>query len=57
MPKLNPGTIKVHISLRDGDSKEMILQEGRNIPKVDGLIERTHKALEILVDYLKGGKP
>ncbi len=55
--KLNHGTIKVHISFRDGDSKEMILQKSQNVPKVDGLKERAQKALEVLVNYLKGGTP
>lgn len=55
MPKARNG-IKVHISIRDGASKNMIYQEGTVIPRTDGLLSRIPMSLQVLVRYLKGGK-
>ena len=58
MTKLEPCTIKVHISMRDGDSKTIIIQEGKNVPRINELNERIPKAMDVLVNFLlNGGKP
>lgn len=58
MTKLVPGAVKIHISMRDGDSKTIIIQEGKNVPKINGLNERIPRAMDVLVNFLlNGGKP
>ncbi|MDA8055729.1 MAG: hypothetical protein M0Z77_08820 [Thermoplasmatales archaeon] len=58
MTKLVPGAVKIHISIRDGDSRAIVIQEGRNVPKTNGLSERIPRAMDVLINFLlNGGKP
>jgi hypothetical protein len=58
MTKLVPGAVKIHISMRDGDSKIILIHEGKNVPKINGLNERIPRAMDVLVNFLlNGGKP
>lgn len=57
MPKIIKEHYKVHLSIRDGDDKKMILQSGGSVPKELVVKDRLFKSFNHLVEWLKGDKP